>query len=322
MLIDQASQLRSLVQGVRAAAAGNAPAATEARDTAGSVAPVPARRRATVIAVTSGKGGVGKSNVAVNLAIQLTASGKRVVLLDADLGLANADVLCNVELPANLSHVIARKKELREVMFDAPGGFRLIGGASGLARMADLSDADRQRLVVALAELEESADVILIDTGAGISPNVLTFTRAADHVLVVTTPEPTAITDAYAVIKVVSRRDAGTPAAGGERRVSLLVNEARTPGEARVVFDRIAKVARQFLSVTVQDAGHVPLDEQVQTAVRKRVPFVLASPRCPASQSIAQLASRLQQGVALTTATDEEAETNGFFNRIARWFKR
>src|SRR5687767_6237710 len=171
-LIDQATTLRSLVQ--------------DERET---------RRRASVIAITSGKGGVGKSNVAVNLAIKLSAAGKRVVLLDADLGLANADVLCGVDLRSNLSHVIARKKELHEVMVKAPGGFRLIGGASGLARMADLSDLERQRIVSALAELEESADIILIDTGAGISPNVLSFTRAADQVLVLTTPEPTAITD-------------------------------------------------------------------------------------------------------------------------------
>src|SRR5687767_7129518 len=172
MLIDQATQLRSLVQH---------------------------RRRANVIAVTSGKGGVGKSNVAVNLAVTLSAAGKRVVLLDADLGLANADVLCNIDLPHNLSHVIARKKQLHQVMVNAPGGFSLIGGASGLARMADLADADRQRIIDALAELEEKADVILIDTGAGISPSVLAFNRAADHVLVVRMPEPTAFTDAYAV---------------------------------------------------------------------------------------------------------------------------
>src|ERR671912_1315974 len=129
LMIDQAAQLRSLVR---------------------------ERRRASVIAVTSGKGGVGKSNVAVNLAIQLASAGKQVVLLDADLGLANADVLCNVDLPHNLSSVIARKKELHEVMVKAPGGFSLIGGASGLARMADLTDGDRQRIVDALAELEET----------------------------------------------------------------------------------------------------------------------------------------------------------------------
>src|SRR5690606_4740562 len=141
--------------------------------------------RASVIAITSGKGGVGKSNIAVNLAVKLASAGKGVVLLDADLGLANADVLCNVELPHNLAHVIARKKEMADVMVKAPGGFRLVGGASGLARMADLTEFDRQRVIHAIGELEESADVILIDTGAGISPNVLTFTRAADHVLVV-----------------------------------------------------------------------------------------------------------------------------------------
>src|SRR3982751_6029877 len=133
-MIDQATQFRSLVRQQQ-------------------------RPRASVIAITSGKGGVGKSNVAVNLSIKLASAGKNVVLLDADLGLANADVLCNVDLPANLSHVIARKKELHEVMITAPGGFQLIGGASGLARMADLSDADRQRLITALAELETTVDI-------------------------------------------------------------------------------------------------------------------------------------------------------------------
>src|SRR3954463_9702115 len=222
LAIDQASQLRSLMQQAngRGAHAGGASAHQPPRQP---------QRRASVIAITSGKGGVGKSNVAVNLAITLSAAGKTVVLLDADLGLANADVLCNIDLPHNLSAVIARKKQLHEVMVKGPGGFNLVGGASGLARMADLTDADRQRIVRALAELESRADIILIDTGAGISPNVLSFTRAADHVLVVTTPEPTAITDAYAVIKVVSKDNA-------ERRLSLLVNQTRSIGEARVVY--------------------------------------------------------------------------------------
>jgi flagellar biosynthesis protein FlhG len=290
LMIDQATQLRSLVR---------------------------QRRRASVIAVTSGKGGVGKSNVAVNLAIQLASAGKQVVLLDADLGLANADVLCNVELPLNLSHVIARKKELHEVMVAAPGGFHLIGGASGLARMADLSDDDRQRLVTALAELEQQADVILIDTGAGISPNVLSFTRAADHVLVVTTPEPTAITDAYAVVKVLSRQDGSALPEILERRVSLLVNQARGAKEAKVVYGRIAQVAKQFLGVSVLDAGYLLSDQAVPQAVRRRMPFVLGSPRCPASQCVAQLAMRLEQGVG--TGAQDQA---GFFNRMGRWLKR
>jgi flagellar biosynthesis protein FlhG len=279
--VDQATQLRRL-----------------ARQSAG----------ATVIAVTSGKGGVGKSNIAVNLAIKLASVGKEVVLLDADLGLANADVLCNIDLPSNLSHVIARRKELADVMVDAPGGFRLIGGASGLARMADLSDLDRQRLIDSLAELESRTDIILIDTGAGISPNVLSFTRCADEVLVVTTPEPTAITDAYAVIKVISR-DAP------DRPLSLLVNQVQGPDEGRLVYERIAKVAKQFLSVGVQDAGYVPSDPEVPAAVRRRTPFLLASPRCPASQGIGQLAMRLQRGI-------NPASPGGFFNRMSRWFRK
>src|SRR3954451_19698772 len=138
LLYDQATQLRTMMGAARSRATAN------------------------VIAITSGKGGVGKSNIAVNLAIKFAAAGKHVVLLDADLGLANADVLCGVDVPVNLSHVIARKRELKDVMVKAPGGFYLVGGASGLARMADLSDDDRQRLVDALGELERKCDIILI----------------------------------------------------------------------------------------------------------------------------------------------------------------
>jgi flagellar biosynthesis protein FlhG len=267
------------------------------------------RRRASVIAITSGKGGVGKSNIAVNLAIKFAKAGKDVVLLDADLGLANADVLCNVDLPANLSHVIARKKELSEVLTMTPGGFRLIGGASGLARMADLSDDDRQRLVTALAELEQQTDVILIDTGAGISPNVLSFTRAADDVLVITTPEPTAITDAYAVVKVITR---DSPS----RRLSLLVNQVRSVNEGRMVYDRISRVAKQFLGASVLDAGYMFADDQVPMAVRRRTPFVISHPHCAAGQCITQLAMRFEQGVY------SSRDSAGFFNRMSQWFRK
>jgi flagellar biosynthesis protein FlhG len=284
LVVDQAAQLRSLVR---------------------------ERRRASVIAVTSGKGGVGESNVAVNLAIQLASAGKQVVLLDADLGLANADVLCGIDLSCNLSHVIARRKELSEVLISAPGGFKLIGGVSGLARMADLSDFDRQRLVDAMGELEQQFDVILIDTGAGISPNVLSFTGAADHVLIVTTPEPTAITDAYAVVKVLSRE--GTD----ERRLSLLVNQVRSVNEAKVVHGRIAQVAKQFLGISVLDAGHLLTDEAVPQAVRRRTPFVIGNPHCAASKCVAQLAMRLEQGVVGASANPA-----GFFSRMGTWFKR
>ena len=267
--------------------------------------------RATVIAVTSGKGGVGKSNIAINLAIRLAAGGKRVVLLDADLGLANADVLCNIDLPWNLSHVISRKKRVSEVIVEAPGGFGMIGGASGLARMADLTDEDRTRVLDAMTELESQADILLIDTGAGINPNVLCFTRAADQVLVVTTPEPTAITDAYAAIKVISRD--GDP----HRRVSLLVNQAHGSDEARLVYERISKVSQQFLGVTLVDAGYVLHDENVPLAVRRRSPFVLSAPRCPATACVTQLAHRLEQEMGAPSP-----ERGGFFSGLSRWLGR
>jgi len=300
---DQASRLRDIVASGQPADAANS---DSERMPQGPDRPV----RARVIAVTSGKGGVGKSNVSVNLAVKFASAGKEVVLLDADLGLANADVLCNIDLPCNLSHVIARRKTLMEVIVRGPGGFGLIGGASGLARMADLTDGDRQRVIDSLADLEQQTDLIIIDTGAGISPNVLSFTRAADHVLVVTTPEPTAITDAYAVIKVLSRDQF-------QRPISLLVNQARTQAEAKVVYERIASVARQFLNVSVLDAGHVSVDPCVQTAVRRRVPFLLDSPECPASMCIGAVASRLQGGLGLT-----QSAGGGFFSRMFAWLRR
>ncbi len=282
-LMDQATHLRSLARATQ--------------------------RHATVIAITSGKGGVGKSNIAVNLSIRLASAGKDVVLLDADLGLANADVLCNIDLPWNLAHVIGGKRDINDVMVKAPGGFRLIGGASGLAEMADLSEADRQRLVDSLEKIEQQADFLVIDTGAGIGQNVLSFTRAADHVLVVTTPEPTAITDAYAVVKVISRDRA-------DRHMSLLVNQTLSDHEGKLVYDRISRVARQFLNINLLDAGSVPDDEHVVLSVRKRSPFVLAYPRCPASVCVNQLAMRLASGVAAPVRPE------GFFDRMSRWFRR
>jgi flagellar biosynthesis protein FlhG len=301
---DQASHLRSLVRSASTT------------------------KRANVIAVTSGKGGVGKSNISVNLAIKLARAGKKVVLLDADLGLANADLLCNLSLTHNLSHFFSRRATLREVLVKAPGGFFLIGGASGLSRLADLPPADRARLVEAMAEIEALADVIIIDTGAGISPNVLAFTRAADHVVIVTTPEPTAFADAYSMVKVLHREQS-------TRRVSLLVNQARSPAEGRAVYERIATVARQFLGCAVLDGGSIPLDESIPQAVRSRTPFVLHSPHSAAATAMQQLASRLEQGVATPPtfapvppgpapshqSSSPQHPSNGFFHRLQKLFR-
>ena len=205
---------------------------------------------ATVVAITSGKGGVGKSNIAVNLAIQLACAGKNVVLLDADLGLANADVLCNIDLPFNLSHVIARKRELCEVMVKAPGGFELIGGASGLARMADLSDHDRQRLVIrpgrAGGERRTSFSSI---PGPGSAPTYCPLPRG----------RPCAGGDNAGAHRHHRRLRGGEgdqPREQSQRRSACWSTRCGCR-RGRVVHERIAKVARQFLGVSVFDAGFV-----------------------------------------------------------------
>ena len=246
------------------------------------------QRRAKVVAVTSGKGGVGKSNIAVNLAIRLSAMGRRVILIDADLGTANADVLCNLRPGPTLAHVAANRMTLAQVMIDAPGGFRLVPGASGLATMAALSEFERSRLIQEFTQLDDSADLILIDTGAGVSPNVLGFVAAADQQLVVTTPEPPAITDAYALIKTLRRQQV-------ELDVRVLVNMARDEAEGRAVFGRIEAVCVKFLGLQPRYAGHVALDARVPMAVRRRSPFVLDAPHTEASRCIGQLAHRMDR---------------------------
>ncbi len=262
-------------------------------------------RRATTLAVTSGKGGVGKTSISVNLAVQLSQMGRDVILLDADLGTANADVVCNINPQKNLSHVVAGRCSLQEALVEAPGGFRMIAGASGLSQMAALSEFERARLMDQMRVLEDDADLILIDTGAGVGPNVLGFLVAADQILVVTTPEPTAITDAYAVIKTVCRQAQGLD-------IRLLVNMVRDEREARVVYDRVAGVCRRFLGVTPRYAGHVLSDPRVPHAVRRRQPFVLEHPASPASVCMHRLAHRIDRHAS--TPRD-----HGLLRRMAAW---
>ena len=262
---------------------------------------------ARTIAISSGKGGVGKSNIALNLAILLSAAGKRVALVDADLGLANLDVLADVSVRMNLAHVISGQRRLEEVVIDLPCGVQFVPGASGLSKMAHLTEFQRAQLLQELSALEVQNDIIIIDTGAGIGPDVLHFASAADSVIVVTTPEPTAITDGYAFVKVLTQRSfAG--------KVSLLVNFAADRQEARLTYQRVSHVARQFLGAKVLDAGFVLLDPKVRESIRQRQPFVLAHPRCPAAKCLAALAVRMSSNDMLSNQKD------GFFRRVANWF--
>jgi flagellar biosynthesis protein FlhG len=245
--------------------------------------------RTRVIAVSSGKGGVGKTTLTVNLAIALAGRGRKAIVLDGDLGLANVAVTLGLAPRATLEHVIAGRRALADVLTPAPGGFWIIPGGSGLEELANLSDERRRHLIGSLAQLDGRADVLLIDTGAGISTEVSAFLAAAPELLVVTTPEPTAITDAYALIKVASRASPAT----GAGTIRLVVNQVNDVGEAREVARKITLVAREFLSLDLELLGHVPADPYVGRAIRRQAPILLSYPSSPASLAIARLGDRL-----------------------------
>lgn len=262
--------------------------------------------RAKVLTVTSGKGGVGKTNISANLAICLTAAGKKVVLLDADLGLGNLDLVMNINSRVNLSHVVSGQKTLEEAINIGPAGVEVICGGSGIEEMANLNQFQRQRLLEELDKLQNNADIIIIDTGAGISSSVISFCLAADHVLVVTTPEPSAMTDAYAMIKVLAGRRF-------DGRMSLVVNMADSISEGKRIYRQIADVAMRFLEMPIFEAGVLCRTDKLTTAVRKRIPVVLAYPRSKITSSLAAMAARLSRGSAVRNQ-------EGFFRRVVNLF--
>jgi flagellar biosynthesis protein FlhG len=274
-------------------------------------APPPRRHRlARAVAITSGKGGVGKTNLAVNLAIALARFGLRVALLDADLGLANTDVLCNVTPRVTLEHVVTGRCELAEAMLLAPGGFRLIPGASGVAGMVNLDTRRREAVLEQLAMLEESVDLILIDCAAGLGPNVLAFAAAAHTVLVITTPEPTAMTDAYGMIKSLLRMHAGA-------EPELVVNQCHSFDEAKQVYGRMHRVCRTFLKHQLPYAGLVPQDNAIGEAVRQRVPFALLFPDGRSTRAMEHIARHL---VGLDPVIDDKSnQRTSFFTRVSKW---
>ena len=262
---------------------------------------------AKVLAVTSGKGGVGKTNIAANLSICLAVSNKKVIVLDADLGLGNLDVLMNINARYNVWHMMRGHKSLEEIICTGPCGVEVICGGSGFDELANLSPFERERLITELEGLQRDRDVIVIDTGAGMNVSVLGFCQAADHTLVVTTPEPTAMTDAYAMIKVLSRR-------GYQGRISVAVNMAGSIAEGKKVYRHIADVARRFLDVAVYEAGVICKDEILSAAVRKREPVVLGHPRSAITSSIVAMSARLWEGSTVSSRSES------FFQKVANWF--
>jgi flagellar biosynthesis protein FlhG len=252
------------------------------------------------IAVTSGKGGVGKTSVVINLAVALAEKGVRVAILDADYGLGNIDILLGLEAERTLEDVLRGHLSLDRVLLEGPAGVRILPAANGVQDLTSLTNEQQLRLRAALSGLAGSTDVLLVDTATGISDNVVTWLRAADEVLVVTSPDPAAIVDAYAVFKLLVRIDADKP-------LALLVNLSRDEEEAAAVHEGIAAAVREFLHGELPLFGHVVRDPALEEAARRRHPIVTLRPSSPASRCFRRLARALLAGPPSPARAEEQA---------------
>ncbi len=236
-----------------------------------------------VIAVSSGKGGVGKTNVSVNLSLAMVAAGQNVLLMDADLGLANVDLLLGLHTELNLSHVVSGERTLQEVIVDGPEGLKIIPAASGMQMMSELSAGQHAGVIRAFSDLTMPIDTLVVDTAAGISDGVVSFIKASSEVIVVVCNEPTSLTDAYALIKVMSQEH-------GVHKFNILANSVRDPQEGLKLFKKLSRVTDYYLDVALIYMGAVPHDEYLVKAVKKQRAVMQAYPQCPASLAFGKLA--------------------------------
>jgi flagellar biosynthesis protein FlhG len=245
-----------------------------------------APRPVKVLAIASGKGGVGKTNVTVNLGVALSNLGKEVLLLDADLGLANIDVMLGLHPQYNLLHVLDGSKTLSEIIVEGPGGLKIIPAASGVQKMAELTSVEHAGMIQAFSEMDQHIDILMIDSAAGIADSVVSFCKAAQEVLVVVCDEPASITDAYALIKLLNREH-------NVERFHVIANMCRSIQEGRELFDKISLVCDRFLDVTLDFMGIVPFDEELRAAVKKQRSVVDAFPRSKAATAFTHLAKKI-----------------------------
>ena len=266
--MDQAEQLRNIIK-------------------AGSR---PQRPLARVITVTSGKGGVGKSNAAINLAVQFKKMGQRVIILDADFGLANIEVMFGAVPKHNLCDLIYQGKNIKEIITWGPMDVGFISGGSGIAGMSNLSKDYLNYIIKNLTELDEMADIIIVDTGAGISDAVLEFLVASGEILLVTPPEPTSITDSYSLVKALNRHPRYSKE---DSQIKVIANKVENGQEGRVLFEKLDTVVARYLKIPITYLGMIPQDAQLERAVMQQMPVSIQNPDSKSAQAYEMLAAKL-----------------------------
>lgn len=279
--MDQAEQLRKMVQ------------------------QADSKPKARVITVTSGKGGVGKTSISINLAIHLTRLGKKVVVFDADFGLANIEVMLGVRPQYNLADMMFRGKDLTDIITQGEEGISFISGGSGIQELASMNREQVMYLTSRLIALDKFADVIIVDTGAGISDSVLEFVLASTEVLLVATPEPTSITDAYALLKALNRKEEFVKE---DTSIKMISNRVSSPAEGQSLYEKMSVVSDKFLNIPITYLGSVPLDDQISKAVMRQKPVSVLNPDAPSSKAIKLIAETL-----LDMDREEVSEKRGMF---------
>ncbi len=273
-------------------------------------------RPVKVIAVTGGKGGVGKTNVAVNLSLALAGIGNQVMLLDADFGLANVDVQLGLSPEYDLSHLVSGERNLEEIIIQGPGGIKIIPASSGISRMADLTQVEQAGIIHAFSELRCDVDYLVVDTSAGISDSVINFCKASHEVVVVVCDEPASITDAYALIKIMNREH-------GVNHFHVLANMVYSNRQGTELYNKLALAANHFLDATLSFLGIVPQDERLRQAVQKQKAVVALYPSSPSSGAFRKIAGNVEKWPEVRSAGGQleffierlignEAELEGF----------
>lgn len=284
---DQAERLRQMAKSIFAANDKLPP---------GRIIKNSVKKKSRVITVTSGKGGVGKTNFTVNLALALTKYEQRVLIIDADLGMGNVDVILGCSTPYNIMNLLEDDLNVNDIIINGPRGIKFLSGGSGVHELANLSQQDLERVIKKITFFDDWADIILVDTGAGINRNVINFVMAADEVIIITTPEPTAITDAYAMMKTFARFRGTAP-------LKLVVNRVSDHAEGQIVMEKLVSVALRFLNLPISELGVVYEDRLVMQAVKKQIPLLIMFPDAVSSHCIDQIAYEVAYGEKITPAT-------------------